>query len=78
MKNKCLWRDAGAAQRKVPAELVRSPAARTPDGVLDRVKMAVALFGAAVFYLIRNFRRISYETKSLRQDAQLAERKITS
>ena len=26
----------------------------------------------------RKFRRISYETKSLRQDAQLAERKITS
>ena len=35
MKNKSLRRDARAAQRKVPAELARSPAARTPDGVLD-------------------------------------------
>ena len=35
MKNISLRRDARAAQRKVPAELARSPAARTPDGVLD-------------------------------------------
>ena len=35
MKNKSLRRNARAAQRKVPAELARIPAARTPDGVLD-------------------------------------------
>ena len=35
MKNKSLRWDARAAQRKVPAKLARSPAARTPDGVLD-------------------------------------------